>query len=376
MVARKPKRRSWVDAMFWRLALIGLLVLLCATSSAAQPSLSNAIPDPIEPWMSDWIRLRVTGEFPTSGYTFPSPPQLTISGGAITVEIPAARPQGVVLQVITPFEIAVDLGRLEVGTYTVTARLTIDGMLAASLKKGFTVAPNEIPLFVVSAAGYQAVVSPGSIASGFGHGLATGTQSSVVPSAVLAGASAKLTDWAGAEHQARLFFASPDQLNFLVPAAAALGNALVSVNLGSKSVGIGHVQIAEVAPAIFTANSDGKGPPAGFAVAVDGGSQTLTPLFQCAAAGRCSPAPINAPQKTSELYLVLFGTGIRRQAGRTTAFCASTPLEVTYAGEQVQYEGLDQVNLRVPIGFPQRGQMDLIIRVNGVSANPVRIDLK
>jgi len=46
---------------------------------------------------------------------------------------------------------------------------------------------------------------------------------------------------------------------------------------------------------------------------------------------------------------------------------------VVYAGAQGDYVGLDQLNVRIPRELAGRGEVDLVLNVGGLSANPVRI---
>lgn len=76
------------------------------------------------------------------------------------------------------------------------------------------------------------------------------------------------------------------------------------------------------------------------------------------------------PNGTTELYVVLYGTGIRNARG-ITASIGPAAAEIPYFGAQPQYPGLDQVNLLVrnPAGFV--GRQPLTLSVDGVLANSV-----
>ena len=233
----------------------------------------------------------------------------------------------------------------------------------------------DSPISIISSATYRGVTSPGAIASGFGHSLGTGPQSSSIPVPTLFGTTATLTDSSMAVRQVLMYYASPSQLNFVVPSAAALGTALLSVTSNNGKVSTGQIQIANVAPGLYAADGSGSGPPAGFAAESSAPSQ-LNALFQCdPASGRCITQPLDVPTDGSALYLILFGTGIQRGASGTTATAGGISLGVSYSGPQPQFPGLDQINLRIPDGFQPRGTMDLQIMVNGISANPVKVTL-
>ncbi len=107
-------------------------------------------------------------------------------------------------------------------------------------------------------------IAPGSWASLFGERLAsTLVVASTVPLPTsLGGTQVTVTDALGAERLARLQFVSPGQLNFLVPPNTAPGAAVVTVTIASGESASLNVQIAPVAPGIFSANASGMGPAA------------------------------------------------------------------------------------------------------------------
>jgi uncharacterized protein (TIGR03437 family) len=47
-----------------------------------------------------------------------------------------------------------------------------------------------------------------------------------------------------------------------------------------------------------------------------------------------------------------------------------------FAGPQGQFPGLDQVNLSLPQTLHTRGEIDVVLTVDGQVANTVRINLK
>jgi uncharacterized protein (TIGR03437 family) len=48
---------------------------------------------------------------------------------------------------------------------------------------------------------------------------------------------------------------------------------------------------------------------------------------------------------------------------------------VQYAGPQGGFAGLDQVNIRVPRGLAVRGAVDVILVVDGKTANTVTVNI-
>ncbi len=90
---------------------------------------------------------------------------------------------------------------------------------------------------------------------------------------VLQGAKVVVTDSAGAARDALLFgiFNGPTftgQVNFLIPALTALGKATVSLEVDGQAVASGMIDIAVVAPGVFTARSSGVGVAAALFVRV------------------------------------------------------------------------------------------------------------
>ena len=83
---------------------------------------------------------------------------------------------------------------------------------------------------IVSAANWGPIVSPASIAAGFGNNITNQEYSALeqpLPTS-LGGSSLSFTDSQKVQQLAPLFFASAGQINLLIPANAAIGAATVS----------------------------------------------------------------------------------------------------------------------------------------------------
>lgn len=79
-------------------------------------------------------------------------------------------------------------------------------------------------------------IAPQSIATAFGANLATGLESATtqpLPTS-LAGTTMKIKDAGGVESSAQFFFASPNQINFYVPAGVAPGLATLTVTTDNR----------------------------------------------------------------------------------------------------------------------------------------------
>jgi uncharacterized protein (TIGR03437 family) len=74
----------------------------------------------------------------------------------------------------------------------------------------------------------------------------------------------------------------------------------------------------------------------------------------------------------------LYGTGIRRRTAQTAVqvTVGGAPMEVLYADAAPVYVGLDQVNIRLARTLIGRGEVDLVLTVDGKTANTVRISIK
>jgi uncharacterized protein (TIGR03437 family) len=239
------------------------------------------------------------------------------------------------------------------------------------------------PLANVSAASYNnAVIAPDSIAAAFGSGLATTIQiASVLPlPTTLAGTRVSVRDSAGSERLAQLFFVSPTQVNYLLPAGTANGAVEITITSSDGAVSAGIMQIAAVAPGFFTVNASGQGLPAAVALRVrEDGTQSIEPV------GVLDPAqnkfvsrPIDLGSATDQVFLVLFGTGIRFRSNLSAVITrvGGTDSQVTYAGPSPGFAGLDQVNVRIPRSLIGRGEVDVAMTVDGKTVNTVRVNIK
>jgi uncharacterized protein (TIGR03437 family) len=239
-------------------------------------------------------------------------------------------------------------------------------------------------LVSVSAASYVsgAPLAPGSIVTGFGQGLASGAESAATqpPPATLANTTVRVKDSASAERQALLYFVGPTQINYIVPDGTVAGPATVTVVSAGQVTATAPVNVDLVAPGLFTANLDGKGAPAAFAITVAPDlTQTIQVVARCgAAAGSCVTAPIDLGPSGTQVVLTLYGTGIRGRSALAgvTAKIGGMDAPVQYAGAQSQFAGLDQVNVAVPRALAGQGEVDLAVTVDGKAANTVRVNIQ
>jgi uncharacterized protein (TIGR03437 family) len=243
--------------------------------------------------------------------------------------------------------------------------------------------PNPgIGLTNVSGASFKRVgLAPEAIATAFGANLANATQGATdLPLPLsLAGTTVKIKDAHGIERIAPLFFVSPSQVNYLVPIDAALGYATVTITNANGVAITEWTQILNIAPGFFTANSNGQGAPAGWAVRVKAdGSQRLEPLARFdPAQNRFVPQEIDLGPEGEQIFLTLFGTGMRRMTSEVSqAEIGGVEAKIHYLGPVSGFEGLDQINLLVSRTLIGRGEVEVVLLVDDYKANPVTVRIK
>jgi uncharacterized protein (TIGR03437 family) len=226
----------------------------------------------------------------------------------------------------------------------------------------------------VSSTDYQAKVAPSAITSAFSRGLSIGT--TVTPSAQLPtslnGTQLTVTDSLGVARAAQLYFVSPNLVNYVVPDATAIGPATVTVTLNGMVVSTATVQIANTAPGFYTANQAGTGvPSAYFQIVTPSGPQVVQNSFQCDANGQ-NCVPMLANLASGQVYLSLFGTGVRHVTpGTVTATVGGVPVPVLYASVQPTYVGFDQVVLQIPASLTGVNAANVVVSFDGTPANTV-----
>jgi uncharacterized protein (TIGR03437 family) len=238
-----------------------------------------------------------------------------------------------------------------------------------------TASPNDAT--AVNAASYAPrIVAPEQIVSLFGVALTARTESAVTKPLplTLGGVSGRIVDSAGNTQAVPLFFVSPVQINLLIPAGTALGAAKLFLVRENGTEAVADVVVESVSPGIFTANSDGRGVAAGIAVVVRAdGSQVIASLFQYSpGSGTFVPAAIQTAAG-EQLYLALFGTGLRNAGGAVTVLGNGMTVPVSAMVAHPDFIGLDQINLGpVPTALSYQ-TVNIAITAAGKSANTVTV---
>lgn len=236
-------------------------------------------------------------------------------------------------------------------------------------------------LGVVNAASYKQTLAPGALLSAFGTQMVSPETVGQLPSPqVIQGTRVDIVDSEGRAHQALLYYAGKlkgyDQVNFYLPENVALGRAVLTITSGQGEVSQAVITIEAVAPAVFTASATGLGDAAVIST-TDGVNYNFGSARQDA--GR-------------DVYVSLFGTGWRfagqtANAARTGGVAANNyeaatgavtveingrPAEVLYAGPQIEYLGLDQINFRLPRDLAP-GSYSMVVKIGTRTSNLVQL---
>ncbi len=144
------------------------------------------------------------------------------------------------------------------GVGTVTLQASQPGnanyLPAASVQQTFQVMGASLSInAVVNAASYSTgSLAPDSYGVVFGTNLATLATAGVL-APTLGGASIQVTDHAGRIGNALLYYASPTQVNFLLPSNLSVGTGTLAIATGTGPTATTSISLAAVAPGLFRA---------------------------------------------------------------------------------------------------------------------------
>ena len=236
---------------------------------------------------------------------------------------------------------------------------------------------------VLNGAGMQAgSVASGAIVSLFGSSLAASTAVATTTSLPtdLGGATVEITDSAGVTQSCPLFYASAKQINLLVPDGFATGPATLTIRQDSGGSVWANVAIDSVAPGLFSMNASGQGVGAITGLRIDAsGQRSDVPVFSCNATGQCVSVPIDLGAATDQVYLSLYGTGIRgfSSLSAVTVTIGGIAVPVLGAAAQSQFPGLDQVNVGpLPQTLAGKGNSSVVLKVDARTSNTVTVDIQ
>ena len=232
-------------------------------------------------------------------------------------------------------------------------------------------------------------VAPEMIVSIFGLELANQTviaDTDPLPT-TLGGSTFTVTDSGGVERDMSLFFVSTTQVNGLIPTGTALGAATLTAKTGQGSAATAALrvgssdqgprqtgdlplEVAVLAPGLFAANATGQGVAAALALRVKADDSRSTEfLFE----ENLQPVPLNLGD-TDQIFLLLFGTGIRGFSSEVRVTVGGEDVAVLGAVPQGEFVGLDQVNVGpLPCTLAGRGEVPIELTVDGLPANTVTV---
>ena len=215
------------------------------------------------------------------------------------------------------------------------------------------------------------------IAAGFGPGLASGVAVATetpLPTELL-GTRVEVTDSQGTARLAQLFFVSAGQINYLIPPGTALGLVTVRVISGAGGEIQGTIQIDQVAPSVYAANSQGNGVAAAFFLRVNPDDSRTQDLLFDPRTG--AAVPLDVSSESGQVFLLLFGTGFRGFQGEVTATVGGENVRVLGAVPQGEFVGLDQINIGpLPASLTGSGEVDIVLTADGKTANVVTVNIQ
>ncbi|NOT58677.1 MAG: hypothetical protein HOP19_00455, partial [Acidobacteria bacterium] len=109
------------------------------------------------------------------------------------------------------------------------------------------------------------------------------------------------------------------------------------------------------------------------------GSQSYEPVAQFdVTQNRFVAVPIDLGVESDQVFLILYGTGLRFRSSMTTvnARVGGADAAVNFAGAQGSLIGLDQANVRLSRTLLGRGEVDIALTADGKTANVVKARIK
>jgi len=199
----------------------------------------------------------------------------------------------------------------------------------------------------------------------------------------LAGRQILVRDMTGSDKAADLIYVSPTQINYVLPGGLVNGATpvrLLTDEVTPVSVASGSIELASVAPGLYSANADGQGVAAALILrALPDGTQKFEPVAEYdQISQRFVAVPVDLGPETDQVFLILFGTGWRFRSSLSAVSCTVGGMasEVTYAGPQGEIKGLDQANVRLSRTLAGRGTVDIVLIVDGRGANKLNFFIK
>jgi len=152
---------------------------------------------------------------------------------------------------------------------------------------------------------------------------------------------------------ARVFYASTEEVQFVVPDDVAAGPAQIVVTNAEGVSSQAEVMIKPAAPGVFTVSGDGQGD----GIILDADSLLRAPFDPTGGSKRLS----------------IFATGVRH-AKKVSVTINGNPVTVE-AVEPASLAGIDEVHVLLPATLSGAGTATLIVDADGVQSNPVALTI-
>jgi uncharacterized protein (TIGR03437 family) len=233
------------------------------------------------------------------------------------------------------------------------------------------------PLIVKSAtAGQIQPFAADSIVAAYGANLAAATAQATLPLGTkLDGVTAAVTDSAGVSRAAPLFYVSPTQVNCEIPDGTAIGAATFTVADMNGTRQTAGIQIGAVSPGLFQLNASALS-AAWVVQVISGAGQTQQPVYQVNSSDAVVPLPISLGSASQQVYLELYGTGIRF-AKTVSVTVGGVDVPVLYSGAAPGFAGEDQVNIGpLPRSLAGQGSVNILLTADGQAANTVNVTMQ
>ncbi len=204
---------------------------------------------------------------------------------------------------------------------------------------------------IVNSASFDSTgpIAPGSFASIFGQNLCGQTAAGLLGSNGMYPAQLGNCSLTVNGTQATLQYASPGQMNFVVPQNVTSGSAAVIVKNGAQMVNA-SMTAGPAGPGVFSLDGTGMGDGA-----MLHGTMWRTGPFSVTTDGQ--PTPIS-----------IFMTGLDLSVAPVVAI-GGLPVDVTFSGMTPGYPGLQQINVTLPASMAGVGRVPVTVVSAGQTSN-------
>jgi uncharacterized protein (TIGR03437 family) len=224
-------------------------------------------------------------------------------------------------------------------------------------------------------------IAAGSLVVGLGSGFSNSkeTISKDQGGQLLSGATVLIRDARGTLHRANIFKVTPTQIYHDIPATTRLGNAtIIYANIMTGEVSTSRIEVSTVSPGLMSADGSGTWiADASVERMRNGVPWAIEPVFE-KVRGEIVPIPIDVASDSERVFLNIAGTGFRFNKGlsNVSVTIGGTPASVFYAGAPVTGAGPDRLYVLLPQSLAGRGLVDVVVTIDGRTANTVQVNIK